>query len=178
MSLGPTQQKPYPLPWIKLSHRTWPEQAVGAAIFLLVSLAFEWLLGWLIQVASETGWTGRFFSPSWASQATSHLPWTLYHILVAFAMWSLWRRYSLTLLKIELAVFLSQLVLGTGWALSFFAFHAPLFALAILLFLCSNTVLVALLYWKKDRFSGQALIPPFLWIFYVMGVNMAICILK
>ncbi len=178
MSVGPSHQKSSPLPWIKLSHRTWPEQAVGAAIFLLVSLPFEWLLGWLIQIASGTGWTGRLFSPSWAFQATSHLPWTLYHLLVAFAMWSLWRRYSLTLLKIELAVFLSQLVLGAGWALSFFAFQAPLLALAALLFLCSNTVLAVLLYWKKNRFSGQALIPLFLWIFYVMGVNMAICMLR
>jgi len=178
MSVGPAQQKPYPLPWFKSSHRTWPEQAVGAAIFLLVSLAFEWFLGWLIETGSEAGWAGRHFYPSWASQATSHLPWTLYHILAAFAMWSLWRRTSLKTLKIELAAFLSQLVLGAGWALSFFGFNAPLFALAALLFLCSNTVLTALLYWKKDRFSGQALIAPFLWIFYVTGVNMAICILK
>src|SRR6187431_1390731 len=119
MTIGPAEQKPSPLPWFKSSHRTWPEQVVGAAIFLLVSLAFEWLKRWLIQM-------DRTFD----SQTVSPLPWTLYHLLVPFAMWSLWRRYSFTLLKIELSVYLCQLILGAGWAAAFFAFQEPLLALA------------------------------------------------
>lgn len=177
MSVEPSHSKSHPLFWFKPSHRTWPEQAVGAAIFLLVSLAFEWLAGWLIQISSETAWARQIFSAHWTfAAAISHSAWTLYHFMAAFAMWNLWRRYSLAFLKIELAVFLFQLFLEAGWALSFFFFHESLLALVSLIFLCCNTILAALLYWKKERFSGQALIPPFFWIFYVMGVNMAICI--
>jgi translocator protein len=179
MSVEPKPQKTYPFFWIKSSHRTWPEQAVGAAIFLLVSLAFEWLARWFIQISSETLWASKVFSFHWAFRAAIYThAWTFYHFLTAFAMWNIWRRYSLSLLKIELSVFLSQLMLEVVWTLNFFVFHESLLALVALLFLCSNTILAALLYWKKERFSGQALILPFFWIFYVTGVNMAICILN
>lgn len=163
--------------WFKHSHRTWPEQAVGAGIILSVSFAFEWLTRWIIQMSSGMEWARQIFSTHWTfSAAISHPAWTLYHTLAAFAMWNLWRRYSLKVLKIELSVFLLQFVLQTSWALSFFCLRASLLALAALLFLCSNTILAALLYWKKERFSGQALIPTSIWVFFVMAVNMAICI--
>jgi tryptophan-rich sensory protein len=177
MSVEPSHPKSYSLFWFKPSHRTWPEQAMGAAIFLLVSLAFEWFAAWLIHMPSETAWARQIFSAHWTFTAAISRPaWTLYHFMAAFAMWNLWRRYSLVFLKIELAVFLFQLFLAAGWALSFFVFHESLLALVSLIFLCCNTILAALLYWKKERFSGQALILPFFWIFYVMGVNMVICI--
>ncbi len=171
------RQKNDPLQWIRQSHRTWPEQGVGAGIILLASFAFEWLTRWLIHLSSDTEWARHLFSTHWTfSAAIFHPAWTVYHFLAAFAMWNLWRRYSLKVLQLELAVFLLQLVLQAGWALSFFVFHEPLLALAALLFLCSNTILAALLYWKKEKFSGQALIPTSIWVFFVMGVNMAICI--
>jgi tryptophan-rich sensory protein len=177
MSVNHSHKKATSLFWFKPSHRTWPEQALGAALFLLVSLTFEWLSWSLIQLSSETEWPRQIFFSHWAFSAAISLPvWTFYNFLAALAMWNLWRRSSLKILGLELAVFLFQLVLQAGWFLSFFVFRESRLALAILLFLCSSTILAALLYWKKERFSGQALIPPFFWIFYVMGVNMAICI--
>ncbi len=174
MSIEQAQQKTYPL-WFKPSHRTWPEQAVGAAIFLFVSLTAIWLSGWQLSLQNE--WAENIVATHWSFLgATSESVWTLYHLLFAFAIWLLWRRYSLTTLKLEVAVFLFQLVLQAGWVLLFFSFREALLALTALLFLCSTTLLAALLFWKKDRFSGQALILPFFWILYVMGVNMAICI--
>ena len=177
MSVDHSNQRTSSFIRFKPSHRTWPEQAMGAAIFLLVSLATEWLTRWMIRLSSETGWAERTFSTHWAFKAAiSPAAWTFYHVLMAFAIWNLWRRFSLSGLKLEFAVFLFQLALQTAWALAFFVFHESLLALAALLFLCINTTLATLLYWKKEGFSGQALIPSFLWIFYVMGVNMAICI--
>lgn len=170
-------QKSSPLLWFKPSSRTWPEQAVGAALFLLISLAFEWLTSWLIRNGSEVG--SGVFGSHWIFKTALSAPlWILYQCLSAFAMWNLWRRYSLHFLKLEFALFLFQLVLQAGWAVAFFIYHESLLALITLLFLCTSTILAALLYWKRERFSGQALIPSFFWIFYVMGVNMAICIVN
>jgi len=177
MTIDQSQQKAHFSVWFKLSHRSLAEQAVGAAIFLIVSFAFEWLTGWLIFRSTGSEWIRQTISSVGAFSAIASYPlWILYHLLTASALWVLWRRYSLKVLKLELSVFLFQLFLQGGWALSFFLWNAPLPALAALLFLCSNTILSALLYWKKERLAGQLLLPPFLWIFFVMGVNMAICI--
>jgi benzodiazapine receptor len=171
------QLKARSLFWFKPSHRSSPEQIVGAALFLLISLSFQGLSGWLMRLSLETEWAKELFSGHASFlRATSNPAWTFYHLLTAFAIWNLWRCNSLKGLKLEAILFLLQFVLGVGWVLSLFVFHESLLALALLLFLCSNTLLAALLYWKKERFSGQALVPSFVWIFYVMGINMAICI--
>ena len=152
---------------IKSSHRTWPEQAVGCAIFFLISFAFQIFTGWLVENSSQTH---QLFSLHWVPI------WISYHFLIAFSMWNLWRRHSLAMLKLELSVFFSQFILQISWAMSFYIFRETLLALVLLLFLSCNTILAILLYWKKERFSGQALIPPFCWIFYMVIANMAICV--
>ncbi|HSX38280.1 MAG TPA: tryptophan-rich sensory protein [Chlamydiales bacterium] len=157
--------------WIKPSHRSWAEQAIGGAIFLLLSFTVKWAARFFMTAPRVQ----EFFSSHWAlSMAISNPPWIAYHFLIAGAMWILWRRYSLRVLSLELAIFLCALFLEIGWSLSFYC-DEPLFALATLVFLCSSAILGALLYWKKERFSGQAFLLSFLWIFYVMSTNMSIC---
>ena len=176
MSIDQTTPKPYFLPWLKPSHRTWPEQAVGASIFLLVSLCFQWLSSWLIQLSLQGEWIERDFFVSWAfSSITSQWGWIVCNILIAAAMWHLWRRHSLKRLKLELSLFLFQLVLQLGWAFTVY-FHESLLALMTLLFLCSNALLSTLLFWKKERLSGKTWVASVLWTFYAVGINMALCI--
>lgn len=177
MTIDQSQPKTLSFFWLKPSHRTGPEQVMGAVIFFLFSLIFQWLFSWFIHTACQTEWVHQTFSSHWAlSLATSRALWTVNHMLIAFAMWNLWRRNSLTILKLELAVFFAQFFLQTGWSLSLFFLQEVLLALLALVFICSNMMLSALLFWKKERFSGQILIPSCLWIFYMMGVNMAICL--
>lgn len=176
MSVESSRKKSVLLTGWKHSHRTLSEQALGGAIFFLISFAAEWLSTWLIQ-SSSTEWAKRLFSAHWSfSTIVSQPAWALYHSCIAFSMWILWRRYSLKTLKLELSIFLVQLFFQVNWSFCFFVFRESRIALATLIFLCSTTFLGTLLYWKKERLSGQILIPPFLWTFYVMAVNMAICI--
>jgi tryptophan-rich sensory protein len=132
-----------PLFW-RESHRTGPEQFVGLSIYLLIALAFQ------------------FFS---------HLN-TFYFLSLAMSMWTLWRLYSLRVLKLEFSLFVVQLTLG----LSFFSTQQKLFALVALLLLWCNTLLTGLLFWKKERLSGALLLFPLIWIFYLAGLNMIACI--
>jgi len=156
MSIDQTQRDAVPIEYgrfLRPSHRTRPEQLVGLGIYLLISLGFE-LVGGLT--------TGVFG--------------TLCSFCLAFAMWTLWRRYSLRVLKLELSLFLAQFVFQIAWSVSHFFLHETLLALVALLLLWCNVLLATLLFWKKERLSGWLLLFPLVWIFYLVGVNMITCI--
>lgn len=152
--------------FLKQSHRTRPEQAVGLGIYLLICLGFE-LIG---------GLTAPFY------EALPHSLYsglcTVYYLSLAFGMWAIWRRYSLRVLKLELSVFLGQFFFQMVWSASFFALHEMLLALAALLLLWINTLVTALLFWKKERLSGALFLFPLIWVFCLVCLNMAVCISK
>jgi hypothetical protein len=102
--------------------------------------------------------------------------WTFYYLFLSFSAWTLWRRFSLRVLKLEMSVFLAQFLFQIAWNLSFFTFQATLLALGALVLLFCNNLLAALLFWKKERLSGQLLLVPFAWIFFCLCLNMIICI--
>lgn len=156
MSIDQSQSDSLSLPWVRVlrpSHRTRPEQLVGLGIYLLIALGFE--------VFSRL--TGEFLG-------------TLYFICLALSMWTLWRRNSLHVLKLELSLFLSQFAFQMAWCISSFVLQEELLALVSLLLLFSNTLLATLLFWKKERLSGILLLFPLFWIFYLVGLNMVLCI--
>lgn len=163
MSINQSQPDSFSLSesrFFKPSHRTRPEQIVGLGIFLLISFAFELLNGKLI----------------YPEESAFGSLWTVYFSTASLSIWALWRRHSLRTLKLEASIFASQFLFQLGWSLSFYLLHQNLLALVALLLLWSNHLMAALLYWKKERISGQIAIIPFLWIFNVMGLNMIICI--
>ena len=154
---------------LKPSHRTRPEQGVGLALFLFICLGFAALAIWL----------GKSEAPDMSRAraiASSEAAWLSYYALLALSVWTLWRRFSLRVLKLEATAFFAQFVFQTGWCVSFFTIGETLPALALLLILFCNHLLTALLFWKKERVSGQLLFLPIIWIFYLMGVNMVTCI--
>lgn len=166
-----------PFRLFKPSHRTRPEQIVGFSIFLLVSFSFELLNRWIVSFSFYSDWYRSLTLAPWAFKSWPYTPlWAGYHLLLGLAMWTLWRRFSLRTLKLELSIFLAQFVFQTAWCSSFFLLQETLLALVGLILLLCNTILLALLFWKKEKLSGQLLIPPFFWVFYMMGINMAVCI--
>ena len=155
---------------LKPSHRSRPEQGVGFGIYLLICLGCGWMNGWLIQKSS-------FISPHWNLNASAYqTAWIANFFILSLSIWSLWRRYSLRVLKLEISAFFAQFAFQMAWAISFFVLAETRVALTFLVLLWINTLLAALLFWKKEKVSGGLLLPSFLWILYVMGVNMAICI--
>ncbi|HSX26641.1 MAG TPA: tryptophan-rich sensory protein [Chlamydiales bacterium] len=163
MSIDQSQPDSFSLPenrFFKPSHRTRPEQIVGLGIFLLISLGFELLNAKLIFPAEKS----------------SGSIWTIYFVALSLSIWTLWRRHSLRTLKLEISLFSSQFLFQIAWSLSFYLLQETLLALVALLLLWCNHLMAALLFWKKEKISGQILLIPFLWIFYIMGLNMVICI--
>ncbi len=139
---------------LRPSHRTFGEQGAGLGIYLILGLASS-----LLFAAASHAWESFFSS--------------LYFLSLTFGMWTLWRRYSLRVLKLELSLFLAQFLFYPLWSISF-AFH-ELLALVVVLLLWSNTLLAAFLFWKKEKLSGSLLGFPVLWTLYLVGFNMMIC---
>lgn len=149
---------PFPLiRFLKPSHRTRPEQLVGLSIFLLFSAII--MVFFLNKLSS---WNTFF--------------WGAYHLFLPLSMWTLWRRYSLRRLKLELSLYLAFTAFQVCWGLSLFLLQETLLALVALLLLWCTQLLAILLFWKKERFSGILLIPPFVWVFYIMALNMVTCV--
>ena len=139
-----SQPDPFtPFRFLRASHRTIPEQAFGLAIFFLLSVGL--------------GFVTHFAVP--------------YSICLALSMWTLWRRYSLRILKLELSLFLAQFFFQTIWSLSFYTFREGLLSLAAILLLWCTTLVATFLYWRKERLSGGILIPVLVWGFYLVGLN-------
>jgi tryptophan-rich sensory protein len=140
------------------SHRTAAEQIVGLGIFLLFCCSFG-----IVQSSIVYGFK---------------LFWTVYFLLQGLGMWTLWRRYSLRVITLEFSLFYAQFVLQAAWMITLFGFQHPLLAVAILLLHLSNTLVATLLFWKKERLSGQILCLPLLWVFFLMGQSLITCILN
>ncbi len=150
--------------FLKSSHRTLPEQLVGLGIWLSICLGLLWL--------------GRLSTPFYQAfpqpiyQGLS----SLYSLSLGLGMWLIWRANSLTVLRLELTVFLGQLLFQAFWSASFFGLHQMLLSLVSLLLLWSTHILACLLFWKREKLAGALLVFPAFWILYLVGLNMIICI--
>ncbi len=161
------------LAYLKPSHRTLPEQIVGLFIFILFSLSVLFFNDWILNAslsATKNPWNLKNW---WTLSA-----WGVYHLLFAISMWTLWRRISLLKLKIELSLFITQFLLQVLFFFCFFILEQNLLSLFVNLFLVSNSLLCILLFYKKKKISASLLIPCFMWIFYLLGASMSLCILN
>ncbi len=159
----------------KSSHRSISEQLVGFGIIVLACLGFVFMSSPLFSIQRD--WYQSLKHAPWAIAANWYpIVFTVVHTTSALAFWTLWRRYSLRSLKWELSLFLTMFLFESIWSLSLYGIHAPLLALVALLLWMSSAFCCAALLWKKERLSGQFLFPLILWIFYLVSVNMVLCI--
>lgn len=165
--------------WLKPTYRTLPEQIVGLSIFLSVSFAIFLFNKWMGSFGLPSNWSNALVKTPWVihNWTDTHI-WACYHILVPLSIWMLWRRFSFYTLKPEISIFLTQLGFQILWGVSFFFFQESLLSLFALLFLLCNTLLCVLLFRKKEKGARLLLIPTFFWVFYIMGINMTICVLN
>lgn len=163
----------------KKSFRTLPEQVIGFSIFLLVSLGAGLINIWMMKGITDSPWYQNLIQAPWAIDSwTQSSIWWGYHLAMATSIGLLWRAHSLKTLKLETGLFLASLILESIGLLSFFFIHETLISLIFFLLLFCSILLAVLLFWKKEPLSSQIMIAPFFWIFYIVGINMAICILN
>ncbi len=158
-----------------LSRRTFAEQTVGLGIIALGSFLFAALE--MTFFTEESQWLASMKTASWAfSDSYNLLALGAVHGSLALSFWTLWRSVSLRSLKLELSLFLSMFVLESIWGLSLFKGHETLLALLALLLWMSLDVILAVLFWKKEKIAGAFFFFPLIWTFYLISTNMVLCI--
>lgn len=90
-------------------------------------------------------------------------------------IWSLWRKYSLRVLKLEISLLVASLFLNFSWYLLFFTFNESFLALVDLLLLSCSLLLTIMVFWKKEVLSAVLFLPFLLWVLFMGSFNMLMC---
>jgi tryptophan-rich sensory protein len=129
--------------------------------------------GSLSTISEIPTWYAHLAKPSWTPPpAVFPVVWTLIYIMIAVSLWRLLdkvvpgpaRRRTLLL-------FAAQLVLNALWSPVFFALHATIAALGILLLLDICLVATAARAWRIDRLAAWLLLPYLVWVLYATTLN-------
>jgi translocator protein len=150
------------------------------------SRGWGWLVGLLavtfagagigaIASASAPEFYQTLAKPSWAPPPAVFGPvWTVLYVLIAVAAWLVVRENGWKAARVELALFLVQLIVNAGWTWLFFALRsgtAAFFDIIVLL------VLVALMtgaFWRVRTLAGALLLPYVVWVAFASALTWSV----
>jgi len=144
------------------------------------------LVGWVCVVAVVAA-VGAFASldadlfycalsrPAWAPAASLFGPvWTVLYLLMAIAAWRVWLRAGFAEARLELSLFLAQLVLNGAWTWLFFSLHKGLWAFTEIVILWVCIAAVTALFARRDRLAGALLLPYLAWVTFAAFLNFSL----
>ena len=118
---------------------------------------------------------GALSRPAWAPPAGVFGPvWTALYILMAVAAWRVWRIAGFAAARLELSLFIAQLVLNGAWSWLFFSMHRGLWAFVDILVLWACIAATAVLFWRRDRAAGLMLLPYLAWVSFAAFLNFSV----
>jgi tryptophan-rich sensory protein len=124
-----------------------------------------------IQAASFYGTLTR---PSWAPPSWLFGPvWNILYLLMAIAVWLVWREKVNRTVRGALTLFVVQLVLNGLWSWLFFAWHQGRWAfveIVVLGFLIAATVIA---FWRVRTIAGALLLPYLAWVSFATALAYA-----
>lgn len=97
--------------------------------------------------------------------------WTCLYSLMATAAWQLWRHGGLAENRIQLAVFVLQLIFNAAWTCIFFGLHRPGLALIELGCLWIAVLATTVVFWRRDAVAGILLTPYLAWVSFAAYLN-------
>lgn len=159
------------------SPRTISEKVLGLFLFFSLSIATFAMHLWIAKQGMNNAWYLHLAKAEWIMQNWAVSPiWCIYYLIPCFSTWLIWRKTSIYKTKLEVALFFSQFFWLLFWVISFFYLQIPLLSLFSLLFALSNTIVHALVLQKNEKLTKYLLTPAFLWLFYMIGINMMFCV--
>lgn len=87
--------------------------------------------------------------------------WTTLYVMMAYAAWRVWKKTGLK--SLEMAAWGIQLVFNFAWSAIFFWLHQIGAALGEIILLDLAILYTALLFWRRDRIAGLAMLPYLGW---------------
>jgi translocator protein len=132
-------------------------------------------IGGFFTTPSIPTWYATLQKPSWTPPSWVFGPvWTVLYLMMAIALWFVWRKVGLREAAIPTVFFLIQLTLNVLWSILFFGLHRPAFALADIIALWLAILITLILFWRVTLPAGLLLIPYLLWVTYASTLNWGI----
>jgi benzodiazapine receptor len=149
-------------------------QAMGLVASVLVTFAAAGLGNWAT-MTSVGQWYQDLAKPAWTPPDWVFGPvWTAIYLMMAVAVWLVWRKQGLSAARWPLGLFLTQLVLNTLWSVVFFGLRRPDLAAAEIVVLWVAIQAMVLAFWRRSAAAGWLLVPYLAWVTFAAGLNFQI----
>lgn len=143
-------------------------------LFIAIVLSVEFLGGWFTQIGL-VDWYPQIQKPSWTPPNWLFGPvWTLLYLLMAVALWLVWRAPTSRPKKRAYWLFGAQLFANLIWSALFFSLNCPLCALVDILLLWLLIVATMVSFHSIRPLATYLLIPYLIWTSYAVALNGAI----
>lgn len=154
------------------------QDALGLVAFLFTCLVVSGI-GGLVTASSVGDWYTTLNKPDFNPPNWVFAPvWTALYVLMAIAVWRVWRSAETAARHRALQVFGIQLALNLLWSVVFFGFQQIGLALAEILLLVSTIAFCAVLFWRIERLAGWLFFPYLLWVSFAAALNLSLWLLN
>lgn len=155
---------------MQLTHRSPPQQAAGFLGWLVLVFAFA-ALG-AIGSSSAPVFYAQLAKPGWAPPASVFGPvWSALYLMMAVAVWLVWREATHPARRQALALFLVQLLANALWSWLFFSWRTGLGAFADVLLMWGLIVATMAVFWRVRRAAAWLLLPYLAWVSFASGLT-------
>ncbi|MDY7539580.1 TspO/MBR family protein [Undibacterium sp. RTI2.1] len=140
-------------------------------------------IGWFIITfaaaaigAFASAQAGAFYTqlvrPVWAPPAWLFGPvWTLLYLMMAIAVWLVWRAYGLQRAGAALGIFVVQLTANALWTWLFFVWHQGALAFVEILLLWVLIAGTIIAFWRLHKVAALLLLPYLAWVSFACGLT-------
>lgn len=120
-------------------------------------------------------WYAELAKPDWAPPNWIFGPvWTLLYLLMAIAVWQIWRVVRSDGAKFPLVLFAVQLTLNSLWSVLFFGLASPGAAAIEIIVLWVAILATVIVFWRRSPWAGGLMLPYLVWVGFAMFLNFSI----
>jgi len=147
---------------------------IGLVVFIVVCIGAGGL-GSIATTPEIEGWYKTIAKPSWNPPGWIFGPvWTTLYIMMAIAVWLVWKHAGFKAAKLPLVLFGVQLLLNIAWSWIFFGMHQPGWAFAEIIVLWLAITATTILFFKKSKIAGGLMVPYLAWVSFASVLNFTI----
>ena len=147
---------------------------IGLAIFIGICLGAGGL-GAIATTPEIDGWYRTVAKPTWNPPNSVFGPvWTTLFVMMAVAVWLVWRPAGFIAAKVPLLLFTAQLALNVAWSWIFFGLHQPGWAFVEIVILWLAIAATTRAFFQRSKLAGWLLVPYLAWVSFAAVLNFAI----
>ena len=145
--------------------------ALGLIAAVLIC-ALAAVVGGVATAGAVRTWYPTLRTPSWNPPARLFGPvWSALYLMMAIAVWLVWRTRDATNVGVALGLFAVQLALNVLWSVLFFGLRRPGGALLDIGILWIAILATVVVFWPIDPIGSALLLPYLAWVTFAAALN-------